>query len=251
MIKFTGSTRDCVGHFTSDHGLGNTDRSSLIKYRRIREALGTDYKTLYRWFRNLNMPGGILLSRLRLFLSVAGYQPKEWESFDHRVVDLANCLALGVIKVEEIAPRLGITVDSVRRIIYGTSRGLFQDRLSAIAALVSELKPAYELKFAPWSEGIVRTFNAKIPDPAVRRIESETDGINCKAGVLVSLSQMIKAVEVLAEQVLSGTYSLEDREHLRSLCRNGCDSHLFDCSNALSRLCGETARNKIRGLRKR
>ncbi len=79
-----------------------------------------------------------------------------------------------------------------------------------------------------------KRFQATQPDPDPDALaEAE------RQEAIERLAELLKEAQPLAKALVGDEYTDEDRRHLRSLTPSGC---IFELSNALNGLCGETAR---------
>ncbi|GEM_PF-2384714 len=256
MIEpITGTTDACLRHFSSAAGLNHVGRDTpraVYKPRnKICKLLKIGLSAGYDWFGKHVMPSGVNLLKLQYFLEQIGYTIVERENLSQAQRDLAILLALDVVSLDHVGQYTGVTRNTILR--WSTGRiqppdqkaDLIKTFISLQETKMKEKQDSWrmtlqELNYIPVR---VHTEGEKFAPTGGEHRDGHDGSLHGQQ--IYALAHLILAARSLAEQILSDTYSPDERENLRRQTQVGRSNALFELSNLLSRLCSERARREM------
>jgi len=257
-MHFEGTLKECLERFGQAARFVRGQRATYVRCNSISRLFGINERTGHAWFLTYDqLPLGEKAMKLIYFLKLAGFKVTgEPETTDKVLKRVADQVALGVTDCEEIAIRLHTTAKVVLSNIH-RGAGVSQTRLEEYRTLAHENQKKAEKVLTEWKEVIselgitepeevsndVPTAMPAVspqPEPEPKAFLPET-----KEALIGTLAALIMAGLPLAERILSDEFTPADREELRRRTATARSNGVFDLSNRLDRLCGETARQKI------
>ncbi len=237
------SVYDCLVDFGS-RILGDFHfRNKMCGILKINAATG------HQWFDANIMPKGENLLKLRLILELNGYYLVEKTSISPGIWKLGNLIALGSVSLEEARHVLGFkNVQDVYNLCFGKQK-TSPERMASLENFCRlfetdpESKKEYQKKLKQWQENsvFVKPGNKPVPESPTKTAPRLIE----RTAAIKSLAHLIRAAIPLAEYIVSDDFSIQERERLRELTKEGRSNGVFDLSNLLNRLCTETARKAI------
>lgn len=210
------------------------------------EFFGVNASSVQRWLATGKLPEGLPLIRLWLFLEAAGYRIELLEKLKKSALyHLAEIVAFGIKLVSEMTEELGFTQEqSVLRLAHGGSATTL-----AREVIIDKCYQTHESRIQEERVKLLKlvgkkedTSKVQPPVPTVRLQPEQKVSVSEHANMLQTLAYLILAARSIATRVASSEFSAEERRRLRELVgMNG----VFDLSNALNKLCGETARSQM------
>ncbi len=247
-----GTTEECLKHFSQRTGLDGSDRKEYAVRNAICELMGINPATGYQWFGKFIMPFGLNLLKLRLLLSLNGYEVRERIATQDACLKMADQIALGILKPEDAASLIGINAKSIMRISVGYA-GTTSQVIEKINQVVDLHEPDATARLAAWKLEIRKLglgkFQTKAKDiseqpPPQPLLNGKTVGTEAKECVRV-LEHLIQAIKPLAASMLTEEFTKDDRKALRELTTDGRSNAVFEVSNLLNRLCSESALKEL------
>lgn len=244
MSTFSGTTEECIGHFTRNLGPKN-----LAERKTIAQFAGVNDDSVRRWLKGQMHPTGEPLVRLRFYLEFLGYEVAEVELLNPIVRNAARLFAFRVADLSEIAKLLGYAdgrngLDDLLRMFRG-GRGVSKKRLEHIQAFVDMYEDQLDArrnavpkikvsnlrtKPTPTPTPLKELGSLKRPGPIA---ENEHDA------VIKTFAGLATAILPLADLISSDSFTEEERARVRELA--GGDG-VFLLANRLFRICGPRAR---------
>lgn len=225
--------------------LPRTPRDVWMEARRpLTEFTGAKVDTIREWFSGFHPPTGMYLVRIRYFLEAAGFQVKELDNLPRPVYALGKTVACGALDVEVAASALGHTTTHH---LYKAFHGIYRPSL-AVLGRMKDIAEKHRAETERRMKELARMLD-KSPDaaeprtiPPILRPERAPTTAGDRELVIHALAGLVNAMLPLATRLVSDSFSAEDRKALHALTG---ESNIFKLSNALSRLCSETARKNI------
>ncbi len=242
------TTKESVILFSEANGFTRGDRNTFLKRNAVCDLVGVAHITGRAWFVEHSLPNGKNLLRIRLLLDVCGYELLERSSLSKSTRMMGDIVALSLASLDECAHALSVKSQTVLDLALGKSKPLPEReklitdfvalhetrRLETTAAWKTKLNELGIVFFVAGSERPLNREQAALP----RRIDEKSDKVEM-------LAHLVLAMQPLAAEINSGTFSEADREHLRTLTQSGRSFGLFKLSTDLAGLCGERARAQL------
>lgn len=149
-----GDTQACVTDFANRFSTDLT-RPVLAEFCKVERS------TAGRWLNGHPLPKGEPLVRLRIFLSLVGYQLTELGDLSEDVRNLARIIAFDVVNLDDV--REGLDYDNtseVYRLVLRAS-GLMPQRVRRLEALVREHKDQLDKSRSGWQMRIDELLGAQ------------------------------------------------------------------------------------------
>jgi len=226
--NFSGNTKACFLAYLES--LQNNSQAII----ELTDFTGISKSGASRWFKKKQIPRGEYLLKLRYFLESKGYKVQELTGLKKEVYQLGWLISNNFIKIDKAYVNLDYSRDHLFDILLGRS-GTAKKRLNRILKMTKN----FENKLPIQKEG-----ELKKPDLSKEKKKTpiiiKTEEIN-KNIIISLLASQIMGIIPLAKMVDSDYFTSEDWSKLRALT-NG--NGIFDLSNILNSLCGETIRDK-------
>lgn len=201
-----------------------------------------------RKYMNGDVIQGLPLIRLRVFLSLKGYNVLELGVLDPFHLTVVEMVAFDVISLETVMSEIGYTSSSSALVfLKGNSKLVLKERVAAANNLVKkhreDLKAAKEL----WAEKIGHQDNTpkSVPEPVSappQNVKSPRNGKEFSDDEIIFIG-LSKALGPVAARILDES-TPEDRRRLRD--KVGAHE-IFGLSTSLNRLCSEAANTQYAG----
>ncbi|MFZ1987879.1 MAG: hypothetical protein WAV21_02505 [Minisyncoccia bacterium] len=245
---FTGTTAECLAHLAKA-----TKVDHFAKRKTIASFVGVGDSTVYRWFKEMMLPVGEPLLRLRFYMEFLGYDVVELQSLNPPVRDAARLFAFRISTLSEIAQLVGYSegrggTDTLLAVFRGT-QGVSKQRLEEFTSFVELYgEQLLEKKRATQKVQLNGDVRAELDiDQASARPASMVQALrptsqkppNSRDALIESLAGSVKALIPLARAISSDDFTAEDRARVRELADS---DGVFTLANLLYRLCGERAR---------
>jgi len=221
------------------------------------EFIGCSYEgSVLYWFSRLKQPTSKNFNGLAFFLEMLGYKVKEIQGLASEAHDLAKAIAFRVVSVEESAEALGVTPNTILRIISGRNQAMSKtkDRINRYLAdkaiKVTAQESAWWSKTSRVSKPHLN--GSEVEQPVERRqdvskvesLSSEERTVLEKDHVLEAFASLLAAAMPLADLIVTDMFTDEDRDRLRrELCKDR--NLIFHLKNRLARLCSKTAHREL------
>lgn len=252
-MKFKGTTEQCFRHFSKANHLAESTRDIMKNRKTICKLIGIAEGTGFHWFVQGRIPGGNNLLKLRLLLTLCGYELTEWVGVASAIIECGDQIALGVLKISDVASFLEVTEDTVMRIVVNLA-GTLENRVVQMEELIQYHHDDGNEKKAEWTR-VIQTTGIKEPESTTTSVALEPFEaspqkrvkavMNGDGSTVPTLAHLIQASIPLAKRLLSDDFSPDDRRQLRELTAQASTNGVFELSNLLNRLCGERARKEI------
>lgn len=245
---FTGTTAECLAH------LARSTKADRFNKRKILASFaGVGDETVFRWFKEVSLPVGEPLLRLRFYMEFLGYNVEEIQKLPPYIRDAARLFAFRVVSLSEMAQLLGYpegrsSTDTLLGVFRGVRRVTklrqeeFMSFVKAYGEQLSEkerVTPKILLNDDANNAQAVPVPEAIKPLQVAHLLRPSKQQPHERDVIIESLAGSVKALIPLARAVSSDSFSAEERALVRELA--GGDG-VFILANLLYRLCGERAR---------
>lgn len=209
-----GTTEECLKHYFRHYG--DRDRMILGRFAKV------SAHTMYRWSKNRNLPEGETKLRLRVYLSLVGYQPTEWEDSGPMLTNAAQCFVFELITMQMFIDAMKLP-DASTFLKFYRAPGMIESRSKALAELVAKHDEARKVCFEKHREELLRKLKIRIKSPhqiIQGHVPAGTQVLNDLQDVESIIEGFISActtVRTLAEKLLSGSVDarIEMRRRMR------------------------------------
>jgi len=246
MKPIRGTLEECFVHLMH---LLEKDSEHLRKRKFLADFAGVVVPTLQRWNSGHCTWKGEPEFRLTHYLEFLGYTVKEFESLPDNLRELGRLVAFKVISIEDAASMVGYEGDeltranSLLRRLRG-QRGLSQEKIEQIAAVTELYRSDLEVKCLNTERIVLFTTKrgSTPPEVPVTRSAALVNGSTVhRTAIIQSFARSVAALLPLAEDVVSDSFTAEDREEIRRLAEGGVSR----LSRLLTQLSGEAARSAL------
>lgn len=159
MDSMMMTTKECLAQFVRASGINVKEGHGLKRRNAVCELFGIATDTGRIWFGKKKLPIGEQLMKIRLFLSLCGYEPTERHNLSATVRECADQVALSVAMVDEVAKYLGLSHDTAMRILTGKTGTTFE-RLQALQVFAEQNREKMEEKLEEW-KAVANRFSRK------------------------------------------------------------------------------------------
>ncbi|MFZ2049122.1 MAG: hypothetical protein WAV25_02415 [Minisyncoccia bacterium] len=240
-----GTTLECWNDYASRLPQGT--KNCVESREGLRSFLGVSFGAVRRYISNPKSLKGLSLVKMRYFLTALGYSVTDLESMPAAARKFGELVAYDVLSMSDATAILNYKDDhGVFRVLHGQSTEIADSRLICMSEYASVHQKELDKRKKEWRQAwginMEETALAAVESPVTK--SAPTSHKKTGDDDIIIFGGLVRALLPVASRLSSDDCTPEDRNNARS---NAGGQAVFQLSNALNRLCSETARNQYKG----